>query len=160
MVVAAAVDVDGGLDDRSSFSQPVKLSSMIVARVLQKRQTDAGQALYTTWSRESGIHPRPMRSPRMVPDQSWASQKARAVAHACSKQRNIFSKVIQGSTRGRVLRIPKGVSCCTHRVQKLALQWLSCQAPGGIGSLLGLVPEIHFHVGGTLSNQQTTNKSP
>ena len=60
--------------------------------------------------------------------------------------------------------------------QKLALQWLPCQAPGVIGSALGLVgpvsvycgsatsisvcrsvPEIHSHVAGTLSNQPTNN---
>ena len=78
-----------------------------------------------------------------------------------------------------------------HWLKKMALQGLPCQAPGIIGSVLGLVdpvsvycdwvrwkvgstasismwqhinclsksvPEMHYHVAGTLSNQQTTQR--
>ena len=88
---------------------------------------------------------------------------------------------VPGFLRGRVIPV----------TSKSALRWLPCQAPGIVGSVLGLVslvsvycdevvwkvwsatsisvwqyvklsrsvPEIHWHVAGTLSNQQTNFSS-
>ena len=92
----------------------------------------------------------------------------------------IESRLRRDFLRGQVIPV----------TSKLALQWLPCQAPGVIGSVLELasplsvycdwvrlkvwsvsqsgstcnclrrsVPEIHCHVAGMLSNQQTTNRA-
>ena len=120
-------------------------------------------------------HTSPLSLPLSLSLPRWPSGKASA---SRAEDPGFESRLRRDFFGGQVIPV----------TQKLALQWLPCQAPGVIGSELGLVgpvsvcvtgwgrkfdlqllsqcgstksclsrsvPEIHWHVAGTLSNQQT-----